>query len=70
MTQLSGEVTDLATDEQVEAYLALPLTAGQSRLLDCNVCGAVVYIRVGGNAKGSGNPVKHIRYHRELGEIE
>lgn len=56
------------TAAEVQAFLAEPLPLGQVRTTDCRICGAVTYIRFGGDDLGSGDPIKHIQYHRERGE--
>jgi hypothetical protein len=58
----------LQTVAEVQEFLASPLPTGQARTMHCRVCGAVTYIRFSPADQGSGDPVKHVLYHRKQGE--
>lgn len=58
----------LPTPAEVQAFLASPLPAGRTRTMSCGLCGVVTYIRFSGDDMGSGDPIRHLLYHRERGE--
>jgi hypothetical protein len=51
-------------------FLAEPLALNGIRVLSCKVCGAVTYVRYGTTPDGYGDPVRHMAWHRERGEVE
>jgi hypothetical protein len=56
------------TRAEVETALTEPVSPGQVRILFCQACGALTYIRHAGNV-GMGEPLVHFDHHEKLNAL-
>jgi hypothetical protein len=59
-----GRQEQVTLAEALES-VAAGLEPGQSKMMSCLLCGAVVFVQPAGNQLPAGDPERHVQWHRD-----